>query len=242
MAFINGIVWTGNPESPWAEALLVENESIVAVGGSQEIANMMHATDKFYDLEGALMTPGFIDAHVHFITGGFRLASVQLRDAGSREDFVDRIAAFAETQAPGEWITGGDWDHENWGGELPTRDWIDAITPENPVWINRLDGHMALANSLALELAGLDSDTKEVFGGAIVRDESGTPTGVFKDNAMELVDAAVPDPSPAQEDRALDAAMAYVNTHGVTSVHHMGTLDQLAAPLPTTGRPLRTSR
>ncbi len=227
MAFVNGKVWTGNPASPWAEALLVEDESIIAVGDSQEIANMMQKTDTYYDLEGALLTPGFIDSHVHFITGGFRLASVQLRDASSREEFVSRIADFAQTQEPGEWITGGDWDHENWGGELPAREWIDAATPENPVWVNRLDGHMALANSLALELAGITSNTKDVFGGAIIRDDAGNPTGVFKDNAMDLIAAAVPDPSPAQEDRALDAAMAYVNARGVTSVHHMGTLDQL---------------
>ena len=85
---------------------------------------------------------------------------------------------------PGTWITGGDWDHTLWGGELPTRDWIDAVTPDNPVWINRLDGHMSLANSAALRAAKVADDVKDVPGGEIVRDKNGRPTGVFKDNAM----------------------------------------------------------
>src|SRR5690606_27516573 len=109
---------------------------------------------------------------------------VQLRDAATPEDFVKRIGEFAAQLEPGEWIMNGNWDHENWGGELPRRDWIDAVTPDNPVWINRLDGHMALANSRALELAGVDADSPDVAGGEIVRDESGAPTGVLKDNAM----------------------------------------------------------
>ena len=123
----------------------------------------------------------------------------------------------------------GNWDHENWGGELPRRDWIDAVTPNNPVWINRLDGHMALANSLALENAGVDADSPDIEGGEIVRDESGSPTGVLKDNAMGLVDTAVPEPGEAQLDREVAAAMEYVASNGVTSVHDMAGWDSLAA-------------
>lgn len=226
-AYLNGTIWTGNSETPWAEAVLIEGETIKAVGTSREIAAQMQDTDQQVDVAGAFIVPGFIDAHVHFITGGFRLSAVQLRDARTKEEFVSRIGAFAETLSSGEWITGGDWDHEQWGGELPTRAWVDAITPDNPVWVNRLDGHMALANSLALERAGITATTGDVFGGAIIRDGAGNPTGIFKDNAMDLVASAVPDASPAQADRALDAAMAYVNAQGVTSVHHMGTLRQL---------------
>src|SRR5690606_33273670 len=110
---------------------------------------------------------------------------------------------------------------ENWGGELPTRDWIDSVTRDHPVWINRLDGHMSLANSKALELAAINVHVKDVPGGTIVREGKGRITGIFKDNAMRLVDRAVPAASPEQEDRALQAAMDYVASHGVTSVHNV---------------------
>ena len=109
---------------------------------------------------------------MHFVDGGFRLTSVQLRDASSRDAFVSRIKAFAATVPAGTWITGGDWDHTLWGGELPRRDWIDAATPDHPVWVSRLDGHMALANSAALKLAGVSRATADVSGGEIVRDGS----------------------------------------------------------------------
>ena len=177
---------------------------------------------------GRLVVPGFIDTHVHFVDGGFRLASVQLRDAATREEFVRRIGAFAATVPAGTWIEGGDWDHSLWGGELPSRTWIDAITPNHPVWINRLDGHMALANSAALKAAGVTRTTKDVAGGEIVRSPAGEPTGLLKDNAMALVDKVVPPRSDGMRDRALSAAMKYVAEQGVTSVHNMGTWDELA--------------
>ena len=142
--------------------------------------------------------------------------------------FVARIKAFAATVPQGTWITGGDWDHTLWGGELPRRDWIDAVTPDHPVWINRLDGHMALANTAALRAAGVDDGVKDVAGGEIVRDATGRPTGVLKDNAMGLVEAKMPPASDVMNDRALDAAMTYVAAQGVTAVHHMGTWDELA--------------
>ena len=156
------------------------------------------------------------------------LASVQLRDARTPADFIARIKSFAATVPAGTWITGGDWDHQNWGGELPQRSWIDSVTPNNPVWINRLDGHMALANSAALRAAKTPMTGGDISGGTITRDAAGHPTGIFKDNAQELVDKAVPDPPPAMLDRALDAAMTYANERGVTSVDHMGTWADLA--------------
>ncbi len=182
---------------------------------------------RIIDGNGKLVVPGFIDSHVHFLTGGFRLASVQLRDAKTKEEFASRIRDFAKTVPAGTWILGGDWDHQLWGGELPHRSWIDAVTPEHPVWVNRLDGHMALANSLALDAASVARDTKQVEGGTIEKDPNGEPTGVLKDNAMGLVDRVVPPPPEEMSLRALDAAMKYVAERGVTSVHHMGTFDDL---------------
>jgi hypothetical protein len=222
-------VWTGDPDSPWAEAVASNGETIVAVGSEADIEPYIGPDTEVISVPGSMLVPGMIDTHVHFVTGGSGLAAVQLRDAATPEEFVERIGAFAETLEPGEWILNGNWDHENWGGELPRRDWIDAVTPDNPVWINRLDGHMALANSLALDKAGVDADSPAVAGGEIVRDEAGAPTGVLKDNAMGLVESAVPDPGEAQLDREVAAAMEYVASNGVTSVHDMAGWNSLAA-------------
>jgi hypothetical protein len=226
LAILNARVWTGNPEAPRAEAILIGEDRILALGTSTEIRDRAGSA-RIVDATGKFVVPGFIDAHVHFLDGGFRLASVKLRDARTPEEFSQRIGEFASSLPPGVWIEGGDWDHQLWGGELPHRRWIDEVTPRNPLWVNRLDGHMALANSLALEAAGITRDTEEVDGGEIVRGPDGEPTGVLKDNAMDLVAAVVPPPSASMSARALEAAMSYVAGQGVTSVHHMGSWEEL---------------
>ena len=225
VAIVNARIWTGDAAQPWAQALVIDGTTLALVGTSED-ARKANA-GQVVDAGGRLIVPGFTDAHVHFLQGGSSLAAVQLRDARTREEFVARIRAFAATVPAGTWITGGNWDHSLWGGELPTREWIDAVTPDHPVWINRLDGHMSLANSVTLELAGITRATKDIAGGAIVRDRNGEPTGVLKDNAMAPVDAAMPEPSAQMQDRALQAAMKYVNEQGVTTVHNMGTFGDL---------------
>lgn len=215
-------VWTGDAQTPWAEGIAVVGDSIVAVGSAEEINKWVgEHTQKIETEAGNLIVPGFIDCHTHFMEGGFALASVQLRDAKTPQEFINRIKAFAATQPKGAWITSGDWDHENWGGKLPSREWIDSVTQNNPVWINRLDGHMCLANTAALKVAGIDDRVKDVAGGTIVRDHRGTITGIFKDNAMDMIYRIVPDASDEQKDKALEAAMNYVAARGVTSVHNM---------------------
>lgn len=226
LAIVNAKVWTGDSTRPWAEAVAINGDTIVAVGSSAEVRKMNAA--RVVDARGGMVTPGFIDSHVHFVTGGFRLSSVQLRDAKTPEEFVRRIREFAATVPAGTWITGGDWDHEQWGGRLPERSWIDSVTPDHPVWVNRLDGHMALANSAALRAANVTGQTRDVDGGAIVRSSGREPTGILKDNAQSLVDRVVPDPPEVIQDRALDTAMTYVASHGVTSVHNMGSWSDLA--------------
>ena len=227
LAVVNARAWTGNPERPWADAIAVAGERITAVGSSAEIRKMA-GNAEVIDAQGQFLVPGFIDSHVHFVSGGFRLSSVELKDADTPQEFVRRIAAFAKTVPAGTWIQGGDWDNERWGGELPTRAWIDSVTPNNPVWVNRYDGHMALANSVALRAAKVSAATKDVAGGTVVRDAKGEPTGILKDNAMGQMDDAVTPPPPEVEDRALDAAMKYVAERGVTTVHNMGTWEELA--------------
>ncbi|MBI5601150.1 MAG: amidohydrolase [Gemmatimonadetes bacterium] len=229
LAIVNARVWTGDLRRPWADAVAVEGTHIAAVGSSAEIRKLAGAGARIIDAHGAMVVPGFIDSHVHFIEGGFALQSVKLRDARTKAEFIQRIGDFAKTIPAGTWILNGDWDHENWGGELPTRQWIDAVTPNNPVWINRLDGHMSLANSAALTAAGVTRDVKDVSGGTIVRDAAGEPTGVFKDNAMGIVERAVPPAGAEMTDRALRAAMRHVNEQGVVAVHHMGGWGDLAA-------------
>ncbi len=215
-------VWTGDADNRWAEAVAARDGRIVFVGdwsGAQKYVGP--ETQVLHRTEG-LITPGFTDCHVHLLSGGESLAAVQLRDASSKDEFVKRIAIFARTHPKGEWIVAGDWDHTLWGGELPTRQWIDSVTPDHPVFVSRLDGHMCLANSNALRLAGVDSKTADVEGGAIVRDADGHPTGILKDNAIGLVSEVMPRASDEVEDRVLEAAMADLASVGVTAVHDMG--------------------
>ena len=221
MVFVNARVWTGDSLQPWAEAVAVSDDRIVAVGPGDRV-RALAGTAEVIDAGGGLITPGFIDSHVHFLGGGFGLAAVQLRDANTPARFIARIAEQATRQPKGTWILRGDWDHTLWGGALPTRDWIDSVTPDHPVMVNRLDGHMVLANTAALRAAGIGDDVPDVPGGTIVRDAKGRPTGVFKDNASALVEKAITLPTDAQWARALDTAMTYVAMRGVTSVHHVG--------------------
>jgi predicted amidohydrolase YtcJ len=169
---------------------------------------------------------GLIDNHTHFIEGGFELAGVQLRDAATPAEFIRRIAEHA-TRMPDAWMTGGTWDHETWGGELPRRDWIDSVTPATPVFVSRLDGHMALANSRALELAGVTRATADPPGGTIVRGPDGEPTGILKDEAMTLVSRVLPGRSEPELDRALDAAARHAVARGVTHITDMGSWEGL---------------
>ena len=228
LAVVNARIWTGNRRRPWADAIAIAHDKIVAVGSSAEVRKLTGRDAQTIDAAGGFVTPGFIDSHVHFLQGGLALGSVQLRDASTREEFVQRIAKFAATAPSGQWIERGDWDHELWGGTLPTREWIDAVSRDHPIWINRLDGHTALANSRALQIANITRDTSDVAGGTIVRDANGEPTGIFKDNAMQLVGRAIPPLGDGDWDAALGSAMRYVASHGVTGVHNMGTWDELA--------------
>ncbi|HMD21543.1 MAG TPA: amidohydrolase [Alloacidobacterium sp.] len=229
---INGKIWTEDPKRPEVEAIAVRDHRILAAGSSAAMRQLADPETRVIDLKGRRVVPGFNDAHVHFFWGGQGLASVQLRDATSEAEFRKRIADFARTRPKGEWILDGNWDHEKWTpARLPTHELIDDVTPDNPVWVNRSDGHMMLANALAMKLAGITRETKDVPGGVIVRDKDGNPTGIFKDAAKDLVEHVMPPPSNEQVDAAILAAQQYALENGVTSVQDMGFTGSKAADM-----------
>src|SRR5512146_1683028 len=212
----NAKVWTGDADHPSADAVAVIGDRIVAVGSSADIDQWRGPNTKVIDGRGRRMVPGFNDAHVHFVSGGLQLDSVNLRDAASPEEFTRRIAERAKITPQGEWITGGDWDEEKWNPpHLPTREMIDAVTPHTPVFVSRYDGHESLANSVALKLAGVTAKTPSPPGGEIVHDAHGNPTGVLKDAAQSLVDRVIPDLSHERRLRAVKRALAYAARMGV---------------------------
>jgi predicted amidohydrolase YtcJ len=217
---IVGPVWTGDSLRPSAGGVAMRGDTIVAVGDSDSVLALADSATRVFRNGSGLVVPGLMDGHVHLLDGGFQLSSVDLRDAESPTEFIRRLAAFARERSPGEWITGGDWDHERWpGAPLPRREWIDSVTPNNPVFVSRLDGHMALANSRALQAAGISRATRDIRGGTIVRDvRTGEPTGVLKDEAQGPVYAVIPEPSDAQVDAALARAMKFAASKGVTAV------------------------
>jgi predicted amidohydrolase YtcJ len=223
IVIINANIHTMDQSRPIAQAVAVVGNRIVAVGSSNEIKKLAGPQTRVIDAKGQLVLPGFNDAHVHFLSGGFQLSSVDLRDANTPEEFADRILKFAEKLPAGRWITGGDWDHERWpGAQLPTKELIDRYTPETPVFVNRLDGHMALANSLTLRLAGVTRQTHDPPGGLIVRDpKTGEPTGILKDAAMSYVWKVVPASSFEEKLAAARAATNHAASLGVTSVQDM---------------------
>lgn len=228
LLIFNAAVRTMDDARPRAEAVAVLGNRILAVGSTAELRPLAGAKTRVIDAGGKSVLPGFNDAHVHWLTGGFSITNVDLRDARSPEEFSRRIGDFAKTLPKGRWILEGSWDHENWpGAPLPTRQMIDALTPEHPVFVSRLDGHMALANSLALKLAGVTRETKDVPGGLILRDASGEPTGLLKDAAMSLVEKAVPPPSWEEKLGAARAATEHAASLGVTSVQDMSTGDDV---------------
>jgi hypothetical protein len=222
LVLINANVRTMNKLKPAAQAIAVKGRKIFAVGSNDEIKKFIASNTKTIDANGKLVVPGFNDSHVHFLDGGAGLASVDLRDAKTPQEFVRRIGDFAKKLPKGRWIQNGNWDHENWTpNNLPTAAMIDAVTPDNPVFINRLDGHMSLANSLAMKLAKVDKNTKDIAGGEIVRDSAGNPTGIFKDEAMGYIQKVIPPMSFEEKLEALEAATNYAASLGVTSVQDM---------------------
>ena len=220
---VYGRVWTGDSAQPRARGVAVRGGTIVAVGSAREMRRFAGSRTRVVDAGSHTVLPGLGDAHTHFVDGGFQLLSVDLRDADSPAEFTRRLAEFAKRQPKGRWILGGDWDHERWpGAPLPRKEWIDSVTPDNPVFVSRLDGHMGVANSVALRLAHVTRASRAPEGGVIVRDSAtGEPTGVLKDNATGAIWRVVPDATPAETDTALAVALRHAASLGLTTIHVM---------------------
>lgn len=229
LVLLHGRIWTGEPYAGpgvkaqptlWAEALAAVNGRLLAVGNNSEIESYVSPNTKVVDLAGRFAMPGFIDSHVHFVDGSFQLLQIDLKLTPNESEFVRLIGEKAKTLPHGRWIQGGDWDEEAWpDAKLPTRGMIDPVTPDNPVFISRYDGHAALANSIALKLAGVTRDTPDPVGGVIVKDpRTGEPTGVLKDAAESLVDRVVPNPTEDEFAEAVKTGLAEARRVGVTSV------------------------
>lgn len=223
IVLINGKIRTMSENQPLAEALAINQNRLIRVGSTAEIRSLIGLDTRVIDLQGKLVLPGFIDCHTHFLNGGLALRAVKLRDCRSREEFVERIKQKASELPPGSWILNGDWDHEQFSPvELPRKEWIDEVTPDHPVCVNRFDGHMVLLNSLALKIAGIDKNTVPPPGGEIVRDpQTGEPTGILKDAACDLVYARIPEPGLTEKLEAVRLALKEAAAHGVTSLHDM---------------------
>jgi predicted amidohydrolase YtcJ len=218
----NAKIWTVDQSRPTAQAVAVFGDRITAVGSNQDVDGWQGPNTLVIDAHGKLLLPGFNDAHVHFVSGGKQLDSIQLNDATSSQEFARRIGERAKITAKGEWILGGNWDETKWNPpEMPTKELIDALTPDTPVFVSRYDGHMGLANSVALRLAGITAKTPDPPGGAIVRDAQGTPTGALKDAATNYIDKVIPPLSHDQRVKAVQRALRYAASVGVTSVQHM---------------------
>ncbi|KAG4971067.1 hypothetical protein JHK85_037488 [Glycine max] len=220
----NGVIYTSDDSLPFADSMAVANGRVLCVGNRSFVQEFEGYGTQVLDLRGKVVVPGFIDSHVHFIDGGLQLQMMQvkLRGVNKKEEFIRRIKDAAQSTKQGSWILGGGWNNDLWGGDLPAASWINDVTPNNPVWLSRVDGHMGLANSVALTLAGITNLTDDPRGGTILRTANGEPTGVLIDSARTLVTSQIPEDSVDDRREALHRASNLALTRGVTTVVDMG--------------------
>ena len=217
--FINGTVYTVNKKKPLTEATIVEGNKILFTGTNKEAKSKINGNTEIINLNGKLVLPGFIDAHVHFISGGNYLTGLNLRNAKSVSHFIEILKEYINKRDD-KWITGGGWDHEQWKErKLPNKEMIDPFTPDVPVFIERMDKHIGLANSYALELCKINKNTPDPPGGEICKDHNGELTGILKDNAMNLVYSKIPEATAGQMYQSALTALEEIKKNGITSVH-----------------------
>ncbi|MFO0938511.1 MAG: amidohydrolase, partial [Gemmataceae bacterium] len=227
LAVVNAAIWTGNAKQPEAKALAVWKGRILAIGSHDDIKPLIGPATKRIDLGGKRVVPGFYDSHAHVLGGGLQLARVELKDAKDEAEFGRRLVEFDKKKPTGRWLVGGNWDHDRtFQGVLPTAELIDKYVKDRPVYIRRYDGHMAVCNTAAMKIAKITAETKDPTGGVIERKPgTKTPTGAFKDNAMDLIDKHIPEPDEVEIREAIQAALHAAAEVGVTSMQDMGGMD-----------------
>src|SRR5438876_7906532 len=195
LILVNGKIWTVDAAHPEAEALAVWRDRILAVGSNAEIERLASPQTQRLDLHGRRVLPGFYDSHGHLLGSGLRLSEVALKDAADEAEFGRRLQEFDRKLPRERWLLGGEWDHDRaLNGQLPTAALIDKYVPDRPVFIRRYDGHMGVINTKAMQLAGISSKTADPAGGVVYRGAEGQPTGLLRDNAMDLVEKIIPPP------------------------------------------------
>lgn len=220
LLLVNARIWTGDPARPAATALAVRDGRIAAVGADADVAKWRRGRSEILDAKGRRVVPGFIDGHTHFFVAGYNLLAVDLRDAASPGEFARRLGEYARRVPEGRWLAAGTWDEQRWpGAALPDRHLLDRVTGDHPACLSRTDAHEVVCNSLAIRLAGVTRDTADPPGGVIVREPDGSPSGVFKDAAADLVRGAIPPHTSKEQADALEAALGEAARCGVTSIH-----------------------
>ncbi|MGW2913980.1 amidohydrolase [Streptomyces asoensis] len=216
LVFTGGPVHTVDPARSTATSVAVRDGRITAVG-HDEVLDLVGARTEVVDLAGRLLLPGFQDAHVHPQGAGLELALCHLGDSADAQEYLRRVAAYAEAHPHAEWITGGGWSMEAFPGGTPTAALLDAVVPDRPVFLPNRDHHGAWVNTRALERAGIDARTPDPSDGRIERDAHGNPTGMLQEGAVHLVGVLVPDPTPQEQTAALLRAQAVLHSYGVTA-------------------------
>ena len=225
--YFNGNIYTGNKGDTRKNYIATKNNLILELG-IDNYSHLIGNHTKLIDLKNNFLLPGFIDNHTHFIYGGTTLNNISLQNSFSKNDFIESFRQYISNINNGQWIQGGNWDHENWGGLIPDKSWIDSLTNNFPVLVSRVDGHMALANSKALEKANINENTPNPVGGEIVKDiNTGIPTGILKDTAIDIVRKLIPKQSHSEQDSILKTSMNYASSQGITQIHDMATWDDL---------------
>jgi predicted amidohydrolase YtcJ len=229
LILMNGKVWTAEGPNTFAEAVAITGNTISSVGNTSEIEKLAGDSTKIIDLRGRLVTPGFNDAHIHFLSGSNGLAEVELSETKSRKEVMDYIKKYLSDFPDRQWITGRGWQYKFFPGGLPTKEMLDSIVSDRPVYLRAYDGHIAWVNSKALELAGITRQTKFNGFGELVRDRSGNPTGVLKESAMGLVGKLVPPKTFEENLDALRLGMNVAAKLGITSIQNAnGNLEETA--------------
>ncbi|MEO6724482.1 MAG: amidohydrolase [Blastocatellia bacterium] len=229
LALVNGRIWTGGDQTSLVEAIAVRGDRIIRVGTTTEIKQLADAHTQIIDLGGRLTAPGFNDAHTHFLGGSSGLNEIDLTEAKSVAELVERIGAFAKKNPDRQWITGSGWEYMPFPGGLPTKTYLDVVIKDRPVFLRAYDGHSGWANSKALELAGINSQTKFTGYGEIIHDAAGEPTGALKEGAQSLIARLIPPLTREQKLDALRQGLKLAASLGITSLQNAsGSADEFS--------------